>query len=240
MNNYFYELEMGYPILYESIYFYPISLDEIYHTFGMDNFNNLIIPFCITPDYAEQELGIQTTNDKLVEDVILNDEFLLKSVCLVISVFCKCENITLSDKTLHLYDKNENIIFNITSQNFNDISDIILKINSKTKIKVEKPPANMSERQRDIWQKLQAGRKRDAKKNELHLYDVINTCEFGGKFYISKDEIKKWTLWQLMQCYQAIINVRDYEDSLAIGIASYDLKAVTNNNHLIKRLMIRE
>ena len=43
-----------------------------------------------------------------------------------------------------------------------------------------------------------------------------------------------------MQCYQAIINVRDYEDSLAIGIASYDLKAVTNNNHLIKRLMIRE
>ena len=240
-NNYYYELIMGYPIYYETLCIYPVSFSTLYKYFGINGFDYLMIPFCITSEYAKEVLNIDTTEDNIFNDVILKNEDLLKNVCLILTAFCKCGKTTLLNNVLCLYDeKNENKIFEITNDNFNDISEILLKLNGKNKIVIEKPPKNMSARQKDVWEKLQAGRKRDAEKNRLHIYDMINICEFGGNYHIPISEIETWTLWKLTICYNSITGIKEYDDSLKIGIANYDLSSVQKDNYWIKKMMIRD
>lgn len=130
--------------------------------------------------------------------------------------------------------------FKIDSNNFDDISDIILKINASKKIVIEKPPANMSPRQRDVWEKLQEGRRNDARKNEVHIYDILNVCEYCGDCHIPIEEIKKWSLWRIMNCYKTRLNIKSYDDNLQIALVSGDSKSISGENHWHHQLMIRE
>ena len=113
----------------------------------------------------------------LFNDIILKDQGMLSSVAIALQLFCKCEDIYKRDNEL-LLKFNDKEPFVINNGNFEDICQIIMKMNGKEKIKVEKPPKNMSERQRDVWEKLQAGRKRENEKNAVHIYDMLNVCEF--------------------------------------------------------------
>lgn len=130
--------------------------------------------------------------------------------------------------------------FIIDSSNFDDISNIILKINANKKAVIEKPPANMSERQKDIWNKLQEGRQRDAKKNEVHIYDILNICEFGGTYHLPIETICNWSLWRIMNCYKARIGWKSYDDNLQIALVSGESKSISGENHWHQQLMIRE
>ena len=113
-NNYYYELIMGYPIYYETLCIYPVSFSTLFKLFGIDGFDYLMIPFCMTSDYAKEALNIETTNDNIFNDVIIKNEDLLKNACIVLTVFCKCGKITLKNNTLHIYDdNNENVIYDI-------------------------------------------------------------------------------------------------------------------------------
>ena len=240
-NKYYYQLVTCEPIIYNSLCFYPISFDTIMQIYGEEYFNFLMLPFRINSEYLKESTGIEISNDDIFENVILKTKEFLENTCNILALFCKCGKITLSNNTLHLYDANDqNIMFDVTRENFDDISDILLTINCKSKIEIEKIPLNMSARQKDVWEKLQAGRKRDAEKNRLHVYDIVKICELGGKFHIPLSEIKQWTMWKLMDTYKAIIAIREYDDSFEIGIAQYDLSAIQNDKHWIKRLMIRE
>ena len=131
-------------------------------------------------------------------------------------------------------------VFNINSTNFDDISDIILKINNNKKVKIEKPPANMSERQKDVWDKLQEGRNRDARKNDIHIYDILNICEFGGNYHIPIETICSWSLWRITNCYKARVGIKSYDDNLQIALVSGDGKSISGENHWHHQLMIRE
>lgn len=143
------------------------------------------------------------------------------------------------DVTEEIVDKKEKT-FIIDSNNFDDISDIILKINTTKKIIIEKPPENMSERQRDVWEKLQEGRNKDAKKNEIHIYDILNVCEFGGNYHIPIEDICNWSLWRIMNCYKARTEYKNYDDGLQIALVSGDGKIISGKNHWLHQLMIRE
>jgi len=131
-------------------------------------------------------------------------------------------------------------VFDINSSNFDDISNIILKINANKKMVIEKPPSKMSEKQKDIWNKLQEGRKRDAKKNEVHIYDILNVCEFGGDYHLPIEIICNWSLWRIMNCYKSRIGWKGYCDNLQIALVSGDGKSISGNNHWHHQLMIRE
>lgn len=131
-------------------------------------------------------------------------------------------------------------IFIINSNNFDELSEIILKINSNKKVEIEKPPENMSARQRDVWQKLQEGRRNDSKKNEVHIYDVLNICEYGGNYHIPIEEIMKWSLWRITNCYKARVGWKNYDDNLQIALVSGDSKNISGENHWHYQLMIRE
>ena len=139
-------------------------------------------------------------------------------------------NVRFEDKEPFVIDKN----------NFDDICEVIMKINAKSKIEIEKPPKNMSARQRDIWEKLQKGRAKSKSENEVHIYDILNIIEYGGKYHLPIEEIEKWTLWKIMNCYKAIVNVKTYDDSLKICLVSGDGKSISDKNHWHSKLMVRE
>ena len=155
--------------------------------------------------------------------------------------FSKEKNIEVEyiETTEEVENKKEKT-FIINSTNFDDISNIILKINANKKAVVEKPPENMSERQRDVWNKLQEGRRRDVKKNEVHIYDILNVCEFGGDYYIPIETIYNWSLWRIMNCYKARVGLKSYDDNLQIALVSGDGKSISGENHWHQQLMIRE
>ena len=188
MNKYYLELVRQQPINYNGLRFYPISLDEICEKIGLDNFDKILYPFlmhkdCI--DLPEEDLA----NIDLFEDFILTNDALFTSVVIILHLFCKCDDIRKTENGLMLYF-DEDSCFEINKTNFDDVCDIIMQINNKQKIKVEKPPKNMSDRQKDIWYKLQEGRQKDADKNGLKLHDILNICEFGGNYHIPQSVLE--------------------------------------------------
>ena len=144
-----------------------------------------------------------------------------------------------TEVTEEIVNKTENE-FTIDCSNFDDICNIVLKINANKKAIVEKAPTNMSAKQRDIWEKLQEGRQKDAKKNEVHIYDILNICEFGGEYHLPIETISDWSLWRIMNCYKARIGWKSYEDNLQIALVSGDGKSISGENHWHQQLMIRE
>lgn len=238
MDDYNLELIRQKPINYKGLLFYPISFGYICDNIGLDVFDNLLVPFSITKDclkMSDEELE----QIDLFNDIILKDQGMLSSVAIALQLFCKCEDIYKRDNEL-LLKFNEKEFFAINNGNFEDICQIIMKMNGKDKIKVEKPPKNMSERQRDVWEKLQAGRKRENEKNTVHVYDMLNICEFGGNYHIPIEEIENWTLWKIMNCYKARVNMKTYDDSLHICLVSGDGKSISDKNHWHYKLMVRD
>ena len=195
-NNYYLDLVTMDIIKYQGVSIYPISFKEIKETIGYEVFSQCMFPFCITKDYIEYVNNCELDNTfNLFEEIILKDKDMVKLVSIILSIFCKPEHIYADDKGIMLCDDKDNVMFVLNRDNFEEFSEILLKLNGKSKLKVEKPPKNMSNRQRDVWEKLQAGRKREEKKNEIHFYDILNVCEFAGQYRIPISEIESWTIW---------------------------------------------
>lgn len=237
-DNYYLQLITQKPINYNGLLFYPISFGYICDNIGLNAFDNLLFPFLITKDclnIADDEFE----DIDLFEDVVLKDKTMLSSIALILQLFCHSEEVSKLGNQIILKFKDKNN-FVVTKNNFEDICQIIMKINGKQKIKIEKPPKNMSKRQRDVWEKLQIGRKKENEKNSVHIYDMINVCEFGGNYHIPIEEIEKWTLWKIMNCYKARVDIKTYDDSLKICLVSGDGKSISNKNHWHHKLMVRD
>ena len=241
MNKDYYLELVGMDIIhYESLNIYPVTYGEIKNSIGYQKLMRCFIPFQLSKDFIEiTEKCTLEDNFNLFSDLIMKDENFLSNVAIILKIFCKPEKIYAKNNQLDLYDVEDNIFFSLTKDNFEIVADILLRLNGIRKLKAERPPANMSERQRDIWEKLQAGRAREAKKNEVTFYDVLNICEFA-QYYISINEIKNWTIWKILNCYHAKVGQKTYDDNLKIGIASYDLKSISGKNHWFKQLMIQD
>lgn len=243
MENYYNELFLGEPVYYKSLVFYPMTIEEITKLTDIETFRNCMLPFIITKDFLIEQKKIskkESSEFNIFQDYIIKEQVMMQQIAFMLSAYCKIHNTALFDDKLLLYDKDGNITFEIDRFNFDDISDILCQLTCMTKIKVELPPPNMSERQKDIWIKLQAGRKRTAQKNEIHIYDIMNICEFCGNYHISLTEIKNMTLWQMMNCYKRKTSMKIYDDNLLIGLAAHDLKPIMKNNHWSQKLLIRD
>lgn len=238
MNDYNLQLIRQKPINYNGLMFYPISFGYICDNIGLDIFDKLLVPFLITKDCLKMS-NEELEQIDLFNDIILHDQHMLSSVAIILQLFCKCKDVYKQDNGL-LLKFSDKEPFVISNGNFEDICQIIMKMNGKEKIKVEKPPKNMSERQRDVWEKLQAGRKRENEKNTVHIYDMLNICEFGGNYHIPIGEIESWTLWKIINCYKARVNMKTYDDSLHICLVSGDGKSISDKNHWHYKLMVRD
>ncbi|MDF2588224.1 MAG: hypothetical protein K0S41_2065 [Anaerocolumna sp.] len=234
---YYLDLVTQDPINYNGLIIYQPSFMDI-KQYGLENYDVLMYVHKLTLDCFG---GVVSGDTNLFEDIILKDKGLTNCLTESLYMFTKPEIIYLSSDNKYLklvFNKNDHFIIN--ADNFNDISDILLKINATQKIKIEKPPENMSDRQKDVWKKLQEGRQRDENKNELHLYDMLNICEFGGDYHIPISVIKDWSLWRIMNCYKTRVGWKGYCDNLQIALISHDDKNISGKNHWYQQLMIRE
>ena len=214
-------LETQKQINFNNIIIYQIPLNDILD-YNIDKYNMLMLPFLLDVDdfdIQDKDL-IQGMN---IFDILILDQTTLTMLLDSISFFCKSNEIQFDEQKKILYIGDGYIDRN----NFAEFAEIILKMNAKQKIKKEKPPQNMSEKQKDIWAKLQQGRERAAAKSQVDLSDLINICQFGGNYYISMTEILQWTMYNISRCYKSILGKSNFQEL-------FEIYCVTGENKLIE------
>lgn len=214
----------------ESIPFYNIckihqsSFKEILD-YGIEDFEKLLLPYYITIDSLSDEITEEEKQNLTNFELVCSSQDSVEFLFLSLEFFCKCKIDV--DKDGFIF---EGCNGRLNKNNFDEFAEIILKICGRERVKKEKVPEFKNDRQKDIWQKLQEGRKRNAKNNEIKMEDIINYCEFGGRSYIPIEEIKKWTIWRIMNCYNSIIGTSAYNDSFRIYLVSGE-KSLIENKH---------
>jgi hypothetical protein len=214
-------LETQKPIKFNDILIYQITLDEILE-YDMDKYNMLLLPLLI--DVDDLDIPDEFINEDLnIFDILTANEANLSMLLDTINMFCKADSIAFNEEKQILYIGDGYIDKN----NFEDFAKIILESNSKQKTQRERPPKHMTDKQKDIWEKLQAGRKRAMEKSQVDLSDLINICQFGGDYYIPMDDILQWTLWNISRCYKTILGKSSFREL-------FDIYCVTGEEKLIK------
>lgn len=230
-------LVMQEPIKFQGITIYQPTMTEIIE-FGYENFNKLILPYSLSFDLlniSEEE----QSQFNLFEDFILKDEVMLNVLALSINFFCKTKDIKFKDNSI-LIDSNK-----LNRDNFDEFSQIILDLTSKEKPKVEKPPKfehavgtpEYEEGYRK-WLKIQENRKKYANKDILKIENVIKTVRFGGKSYIPLDEIKKMTIWTLMDAYKTVLLMDSYDKNYSAYLIDLEHKADRITPHWTDQIKI--
>ena len=214
----------------EPIKFYDVciihqpSFKEILN-YGIEEFEKLLFPYYINIDNLFDEITDEEKEGLTNFDLLCSSPELVSSLFLSLEFFCKDKPDV--DEQGILFEGFEG---RLNRDSFDEFAEIILKICGREKPKKEKIPVFQNDRQRDIWEKLQEGRRRNAKNNEVKLEDIINYCEYGGRSYIPIEEIKKWTMWRIMNCYNSIIGVSAYKDNFSIYLVSGE-KDLVENKH---------
>lgn len=206
---------------------------------GEDEFQTLIMPFILTTDAIfngaenEDELNekydvfdlffLKGENGKtLLDDAIFNGKSATESLVESIKYLTHADDIRILEmrqklvvNDSYLIDKNE----------FNKIRKIVQDVLGRGDIQVEKPPKHMGKRQKDIWFKLQRGRRRKAEKEAVYLQDLINYTSFGGTSYIPFKDIDMMTYFQLHNAYKSIVGVDAYRTGLQYKVSQkYEIK----------------
>jgi len=212
------KLTMGRPFLVDektqTYVHHPIMKDIV--DLGEDEYLNLCLPYILTKDAIFGNLEnskslsekyellqlffIKVNEDQRLLDGMFNGntmDYLKNSL----SFFLKTDDIRILERQQKIVINKEYLIDN---SEFMRLRKVIQSVSDRSDIKVEKPPENMTERQRDIWTKLQKGRKRKSDKERVYIQDMINVVSFGGNSYISKDLIENMHYIELSNAYKAI------------------------------------
>lgn len=105
----------------------------------------------------------------------------------------------------------------IDRENFDVVANTILEINNTKKIEVEPEQVFENDRQRDIYNKIMEGRRKKAEKESETIADMIDIVQFGGKSFISYEDVQGFTIQQLMHAYITILNI----DGFNINFGQY-------------------
>jgi hypothetical protein len=83
----------------------------------------------------------------------------------------------------------------------------------------------MNKRQKDIWFKLQKGRKRSAERNAIYLQDMVNFISFGGNSYISTEQIDNMTYYYLQNAYKSVVGMDAFNLGMGYKLSQkFDVK----------------
>ena len=212
------------------------SIDEILDM-NMNEFEQLLLPFVITIDSIENELSDEEKEQIKSFDIITSSPDIIGSLIKSLEYFCK-SNVEFDDNGIFFGGYEGRLSeARLNRDNFDELATIILEINARERPKKERIPIFKNDLQRDIWTKIQEGRRREASKHQLKLEDILNYCEFGGNSYIPMDEILKWSLWRLMNCYKSIMGRSGYKDSFSIYLISGE-KSLIEGKHWTELIKI--
>ena len=201
---------------------------------GIQPYDKLLTPFLINKEslegLSEEELNQINEFDLIIHNQMQieqsnkcnnqADEGMLDILMEAIKFFYKSENVNFIMDKLEDGTELVGILINdeifINRDNYTNLEKIILEINKAEKPKIEKPPEFKSERQRDIWEKIQKGRQRKKDKESLNMATLINIIKFAGKTYIPSTEILNMTIWEVYNAYSSIIETDSYDKNMAM------------------------
>ena len=215
------------PIDFQDIRIYQPVLQEITQ-YGIEQYNTLLVPYSITSDMLN--IPEEYKDNIKIFDVVINDQQVLQYLILSLQFFCKTDDIKVYKDVIIV---NNGILHR---DNFDEFADIILKINAREKPKKEKLPDNP--KHREIELKLRAARAKCKPKSEFNLCDIINNVRYGGKYYISLNEINQMTLWSLSNSFNAKIGLSNYDACFSIALVAGDKDNKLEDNHWTKLLKI--
>lgn len=231
---------MGRPVLIDKdggIYLHQPKISDIID-FGEDKFNELVLPYVLTTDLVfggvdnEEELSkkysifelffIRLDNGGTLLDKIFGGTNALDALKESIEYFFQTDDVRVLENRQKIVVNNTYLI---DQSEFNKIRLLIQSFSCRKDIEVEKPPKNMTKRQKDIWLKLQKGRKRTAERNAIYLQDIINFTSFGGTSFIPFDQIENMTYYQLQNAYKGIIGKDSYNIGMGYKLSQkFDVK----------------
>ena len=207
------------------------SFDEMLE-YGIDNFEKLLVPYSITLDSLPEEITDEQKEGLTNFDLICSSQEFMSYLFISLEYFSNSK-LDIDEKGI-IFDS---FIGRLNRDNFDEFAEIILKICGRERPKKERIPIFENERQKESWIKLQEGRRRNAKNNAINIEDILNICEFGRDVYIPIEEISKWTLWRIMNCYKAKIGTGSYQDNFRIYLVSGE-KSIIENKHWTDLLKI--
>ncbi|MCY7911099.1 AMP-binding protein [Bacillus inaquosorum] len=206
---------------------------------GEEEFQKMVIPFILTTDavFAGAE-NIDELNSKfhiydlffledekgktILDDTVFDGKNALEVLCESLSFFLRTDEILPLKIRRKIGVKGSYVI---DSKEFDLIRKAVQAILGRGDIEFEKPPKNMSKRQRDIWMKLQKGRRRRAEKEAVYLQDIINYVQFGGRSFIPDKDIEEMTYYKLHNAYRSIMGVDSYLTGLQYKLSQkFDIK----------------
>ena len=185
------------------------TLQKILDYGGEQKFNLLLLPFCVSKELLMQELKLNGTNTDITKLELLfigyksNDLNDIKiqyhqMLLMGLQFFYNSKNIQYLQDDYGFVIDNQYII---DKSNFEVLCEYIRKIVNREEMQLEKKPNFTSDRQRDIYEKLMAGRKRNAEKKTLTLLDIINLIMIKSNNLINYDDFLNKTYLQIMHSY---------------------------------------
>ena len=234
------KLLMGRPILIDkknnSFIHQPIIRDIV--DIGEGEFNKLILPYVISTDLVfngvdnEDELidkfdifdlfFIKLDNGGTLLDNMFDGNNALNTLTESLKYFFNTDDVRVLEKRQKIVIDNSYLI---DKDEFSNIRSVIQSLVCRKDIEVEKPPKNMTKRQKDIWNKLQRGRRRTAERNAIYMQDIINFASFGGRSFIPFDQIEKMTYFQLQNAYKSVMGIDAYNIGMGYKLSQkFDVK----------------
>lgn len=242
---YYMYLLCGEDIPFENVKIHQPTLREIMKVMTIQTYDALIQPFMLTVEYFHGK-----ASDKLFSKYLLCDKHLLTYMITAIQMMIPYKEVkALFHRLAFTFnDANENeVCFVLDDDNFDEFCDIVLLVNAKKRVVVEKVPDKIlqikdPEKRRywlETWTTTQRGRQKFNKENSLHLWDALNVCQFCGE-YIPIDEMMDWTLWRVMNCYNAKLGLKSYDDNLSMALVSGDTERINGDYHWYKQLTLKD
>ncbi|MCP1324263.1 AMP-binding protein [Bacillus sp. S0628] len=227
----------------------PISVSEEHDLFvqqplisdvvdmGEDSFNEYVLPYILTIDaifggldneeelmekFTVYQLFFLNSEDGGFLDGIFGGKSALGVLEESIKYFLKTDDIQILENRKKIVINNS---FLMDEVEFNFLRNIVQSVVGRKDIEVEKPPKNMTPRQKDIWDKLQKGRRRKAEREAIYLQDIINYTAFGGPTFIPLTQIDNMTYYQLHNAYKSVVGIDSYNTSLGYKLSQkFDVK----------------
>lgn len=163
----------------------------------------------------------KSSEDKFILDALFDGTSALDKLKTSISYFTGEEDVQVLHNMKQIVVAQNAIIDN---SNFEELRNIVKTMCFKEDIVVEHPPRNMSDRQRDIWEKLQKGRSRGSSSDETYLQDLINYVQMGDG-YIPLKEIRGMTMFEFRSICNMIIEKDSYRTALQYKTSfKFDMK----------------
>lgn len=163
---YFLHLMRNHPIDYHGLVIQPVSMARIHDEIGAESFYHFLLPFRLTPSCID---GGHPADQNIFTHTILKEGNLLYLLHECLKIFCPAEinsQVGITDDSFAIV-RSEHDIFHLTAVHFDQIGEIILAAAGVEKMKVEKPKTGLSQRQLDIWNKIQEGRNPDVREYNI-------------------------------------------------------------------------